>query len=79
MIPSPPNTWAVASFGHIMGGYDSGYYGYLWSQVFSADMFFSRFKEEGVFNHKTDEDYRKFILGPGGSKYVKVDRFCPEH
>ncbi|KAI9099325.1 hypothetical protein DFS34DRAFT_592989 [Phlyctochytrium arcticum] len=68
LIKNDPDTWPAAAFGHLMGGYDAGYYGYLWSQVFSADMFFSRFQTEGVENAATGLSYRKEILGPGGSK-----------
>lgn len=68
MIESQEGTYPAASFGHMMGGYDSGYYGYLWSQVFSADMFFTRFFREGILNSKTGADYRACILQPGGSR-----------
>jgi len=56
-----------ASFGHMMGGYDAGYYGYLWSEVYAQDMF-SRFEKEGLLNSKTGGDYRHAVLESGNMR-----------
>ena len=67
LIPVQEGTEPQASFGHLMGGYDAGYYGYLWSEVYAQDMF-TRFEKEGMLNPKTGADYRKWILEPGGQR-----------
>jgi thimet oligopeptidase len=66
-LPYPDDTFYLARFGHLMGGYDAGYYGYLWAEVLGDDMW-SRFATEGVTSRPVGHDSRRAILEPNGSR-----------
>ncbi len=56
------------SFMHIFsGGYAAGYYSYKWAEVLSADAF-SKFEENGIFDHDTGRQFLTTILEQGGSR-----------
>ncbi len=67
LLPYPDGTFYLASFGHLMGGYDVGYYGYLWAKVFGDDMF-SVFQSEGVLSPEVGRRYRHEVLEQGGAR-----------
>jgi len=62
-----PDATPDAGFGHLMGGYQAGYYGYQWSKVYAEDIF-TKFEENGYMDEKTGLEYREKILSPGGSR-----------
>ncbi len=66
-MPYPDETFMLGAFGHLMGGYDAGYYGYLWAEVIGDDMF-GRFMREGVTSPAVGAAYRRTILEPNGSR-----------
>lgn len=53
-----------AQFGHLMGGYAAGYYGYMWSEVLALDMA-SQWKGK-LLDKKTSQRYLDTILSRGG-------------
>jgi thimet oligopeptidase len=66
-LPYPDETFMLAGFGHLMGGYDAGYYGYLWAEVIGDDMW-GRFAREGITSPEVGMAYRRAILEPNGAK-----------
>ena len=60
-----------ATFGHIMGGYDAGYYGYLWSNVFAMDMF-TKFQGKNLLSKQVGYKYRTSILEKGNTKEASL-------
>ncbi len=56
-----------ATFGHLVDGYDACYYGYLFSQVYSCDMWRAGFKGDPM-NAEMGRKYRKLVLERGGSR-----------
>ena len=73
LVPESPDTNPLANFGHLFGGYNSRYYGYLWSEVYAAALF-EKFAQAGFDQAGNCNDpslglrYRHEILAPGGSR-----------
>ncbi len=64
--PYVEGTHMQAAFGHLEG-YGASYYGYLWSKVYSADMF-SVFDKNGILDKNTGRRYREIILARGATQ-----------
>jgi len=62
-----PTRYRSTYFSHIFaGGYSSGYYGYIWSEVLDADTV-EWFKENGGLTRANGDHFRKSLLSRGGS------------
>lgn len=67
LIPEIVPRYRSTYFRHIFaGGYSAGYYSYVWAEVVDADAF-QAFKEAGLFDRKTADKFRKYILAAGGT------------
>jgi peptidyl-dipeptidase Dcp len=66
--PAVPTRYASTYFAHTFsGGYDAGYYSYIWSEVLDADTV-EWFTESGGLRRANGDRFRQRLLGVGGSK-----------
>ena len=62
-----PTRYRSTYFSHIFaGGYSSGYYGYIWSEILDADTV-EWFKENGGLTRANGDRFRRELLGRGAS------------
>jgi peptidyl-dipeptidase Dcp len=70
-IGSPPEIGMrhrIPHFQHIIGGYASGYYSYMWSEVMDADAF-KAFEEAGdIFDKTLAKKLHDYIYAAGGTQ-----------
>ncbi len=65
--PAVPTRYSSTYFAHTFsGGYDAGYYSYIWSEVLDADTV-EWFRENGGLTRANGDRFRQRLLGVGGT------------
>ena len=68
LIPQIESRYRSTYFGHIFaGGYSSGYYSYLWTEVLEADAF-EPFREKGLFDKETATKLKEYVYASGNTE-----------
>ena len=68
LLPMVKGSNLSCQLGHIFpGGYSAGYYSYKWAEALDADAF-EYFKENGIFNKKIANSFRKNVLEKGNTE-----------
>lgn len=68
-IPSPKDTYQMASWGHLVGGYGGQYYSYIWTKIIAINLY-SKF--ENYKDKKTGKKYVETVL-QAGAKYPEKE------
>ncbi|WP_028008928.1 M3 family metallopeptidase [Solimonas flava] len=67
-LPQVPPRYRSTYFAHVFsGGYDAGYYAYIWSEVLDADTV-KWFEENGGLQRANGDRFRAALLSRGGSE-----------
>jgi len=65
LMPEIVSRYRSTYFQHIIGGYDAGYYSYIWAAVLDNDAF-DAFAEKGIFDKEVATSFRKNVLELNG-------------
>jgi peptidyl-dipeptidase Dcp len=66
--PLVPPRYRSTYFAHVFsGGYDAGYYSYLWSEVLDADLV-DWFRDQGGLTAENGDTFRRELLAVGGTR-----------
>ncbi|MDX1461223.1 MAG: M3 family metallopeptidase [Xanthomonadales bacterium] len=66
-MPEIPPRYRSTYFLHITGGYEAGYYSYIWSEVLDADSV-EWFKNNGGMTRENGDHFRATLLSRGGAE-----------
>ncbi|KAF6156883.1 hypothetical protein GIB67_000423 [Kingdonia uniflora] len=66
-LPMLEGTNPASSFPRFAIGYEAACYSRIWSEVFAADIFASKF-QDGILNNYVGMLFRKKVLAPGGAR-----------
>ncbi|WIE66029.1 M3 family metallopeptidase [Curtobacterium sp. MCLR17_036] len=67
-VAAVPPRYSSTYFAHTFsGGYDAGYYGYIWSEVLDADTV-EWFRDNGGLDREAGRRFAERLLGVGGAK-----------
>jgi peptidyl-dipeptidase Dcp len=67
-VPQVPPRYMSTYFAHMWsGGYQAGYYAYLWAEVLDHDAF-AWFTEQGGLSRENGQRFREMILSRGGTE-----------
>ena len=67
LIPEIYSRYRPTYFGHMIGGYDAGYYAYTWANVLDEDAY-DAFNETSLFDQATAKSFRDNVLAMNGIK-----------
>lgn len=68
LIPEIEPRYRTTYFGHMIGGYDAGYYVYTWAAVLDHDAFEAFKEKNNIFDQVTAGSFRKNVLEAMGTR-----------